>query len=335
MGSLALAAPFAEQSAFAQPAALTFPFPVAGTWADGPKYDRYLLPLGVWEAAGLPHVALEGEVQQSAWQLDAPKASLAEVVAPLRDQFRAAGYEVVLDCESRECGGFDFRFAIKVLPEPQMHVDLNEFRFLSFRRQGDAASLLVSRSGDAAFVQITTVTGSGGEAVVLPQTRPTAGGDGAETSPIAAGEPPSVTPEPPATPQIPTPDLAAALTDIGARLDAGISVGLDDLVFASGASSLEAGDYASLKALVAWLDQDASRKLFLVGHTDSSGALPANTALSGKRAEAVRMALIRNLGVKEDRVIARGVGPLSPRAGNNTEAGRQANRRVEAVPAGF
>jgi OOP family OmpA-OmpF porin len=132
-----------------------------------------------------------------------------------------------------------------------------------------------------------------------------------------------------------TPDKipVEAPADLEARLSAGLPVALDDLVFGSGAAALEARDYASLVALAAWLKADPGRKVTLVGHTDASGGLDANIALSRKRAEGVRQVLMTVHDVPPAQVSAEGVGPLAPRAGNDTEEGRRKNRRVEAVPA--
>ena len=72
----------------------------------------------------------------------------------------------------------------------------------------------------------------------------------------------------------------------------------------------------------------------LVGHTDMTGALDANIALSRRRAEAVRERLLRDHGLNRDRIDAQGAGWLAPRASNATKAGRAANRRVEVVVSG-
>jgi outer membrane protein OmpA-like peptidoglycan-associated protein len=53
--------------------------------------------------------------------------------------------------------------------------------------------------------------------------------------------------------------------------------------------------------------------------------------LSERRAEAAAQVLIDRYGVDRDRVTAKGVGFLAPRATNQTEEGRQKNRRVEVV----
>ncbi len=72
-------------------------------------------------------------------------------------------------------------------------------------------------------------------------------------------------------------------------------------------------------------------QVILVGHTDASGPLDMNVAVSRKRAESVVARLINVYGVPSAQVSAEGVGYLSPRASNLTDEGRHKNRRVEAV----
>ena len=64
------------------------------------------------------------------------------------------------------------------------------------------------------------------------------------------------------------------------------------------------------------------------GHTDSTGRIATNLALSQARAEAVVGALIRR-GVAANRMVAHGFGPNQPIATNSTRQGREKNRRVE------
>ncbi len=66
----------------------------------------------------------------------------------------------------------------------------------------------------------------------------------------------------------------------------------------------------------------------IVGHTDNIGSEAYNQRLSERRAEAVARYLERR-GVAAHRIHTEGRGELEPRASNDTEAGRQLNRRVE------
>ena len=67
------------------------------------------------------------------------------------------------------------------------------------------------------------------------------------------------------------------------------------------------------------------------GHTDNVGTAAYNDRLSKKRANSVRQYLIKNFGIKSSRLKATGYGLTKPIASNDTEEGRQKNRRVEAV----
>jgi OOP family OmpA-OmpF porin len=67
----------------------------------------------------------------------------------------------------------------------------------------------------------------------------------------------------------------------------------------------------------------------IIGHTDSRGSKSYNQKLSQKRAEAVVADLVAR-GVDAKQLSSKGEGELNPIATNDTEEGRQANRRIEA-----
>ncbi|MDD5524954.1 MAG: OmpA family protein, partial [Smithella sp.] len=67
------------------------------------------------------------------------------------------------------------------------------------------------------------------------------------------------------------------------------------------------------------------------GHTDNIASAAYNQKLSEKRANSVRQYLIDKFGIDGSRLTAVGYGLTKPAAGNDTEEGRQQNRRVEAV----
>jgi len=83
-----------------------------------------------------------------------------------------------------------------------------------------------------------------------------------------------------------------------------------------------------------YLTKNPTAKMFVVGHTDNVGGLDYNLALSQKRAQAVVAALTGKYKIAPARLVARGVGPLSPIASNREDAGRAKNRRVEMVDQG-
>ena len=68
----------------------------------------------------------------------------------------------------------------------------------------------------------------------------------------------------------------------------------------------------------------------ITGHTDSRGSAEYNQRLSEQRAKAVSWYLA-DAGVDSRRIVTEGRGEAQPRASNETEAGRQLNRRVEML----
>lgn len=67
------------------------------------------------------------------------------------------------------------------------------------------------------------------------------------------------------------------------------------------------------------------------GHTDNIASETYNQKLSEKRANSVRQYIIDKFGIDGSRLTAAGYGESKPVASNDTEEGRQKNRRVEAV----
>lgn len=278
------------------------------------------LAIGPWADGRVKSLTVQGPFVQSAWVLSGLDPDTARLTADLRQQFEAQGYDVLFSCQTADCGGFDFRYNAGILPAPEMYVDLGDFRYLVARKgQGEAAehlALVVSRSAGSGYVQLTRVG-----AVIT-------------TQPVVLTEPENLTPVVVAAPEAaaePSPVVAPA-DDLTARLDQGLPVVLEDLIFAPGSAQLEATDFASITAIATWLTARPEMRLVLVGHTDDIGSLEANVKVSRLRAEAVRQRLLFQAGIDPAQISAEGVGYLTPRQTNQTEEGRQNNRRVEAVP---
>ena len=266
----------------------------------------YQLPVGPFEESALPSLEIEGRLVQQAWRLEAQSITTLQILTPLRDQLQRDGYETLLDCSGRECGGFDFRFTTRVMPAPDMFVDLLDYRFMSLRQGGDGASsgyvsLLVSRIGVTAYVQVIHVAPQGSAGVSVKA-------DARESLPRTIGAQP----------------VAKSLLEQG-------HVILTDLNFQSGSSELGEGPFASLVDLAAFLKADAALRVALVGHTDTVGGLDPNIALSKRRARSVLERLVTAHDVPRAQLDAEGMGYLAPIAPNLDKAGREANRRVEAV----
>jgi outer membrane protein OmpA-like peptidoglycan-associated protein len=100
------------------------------------------------------------------------------------------------------------------------------------------------------------------------------------------------------------------------------------LFFDSGQSVLRPESIPELDRLATFLIKRPQMIIEIVGHTDNVGNDAANLKLSQERVNAVRDYLGTH-GVDVGRMKAIGKGEKAPKASNATEAGRQANRRVE------
>ncbi|EAR50636.1 OmpA domain protein [Oceanicola granulosus HTCC2516] len=277
-------------------AALTLDVPGETTRTLSRPLDTSPIATGPFDGASVPLRRPEGAVTLRAWRVEAAGLTTLQLLAPLRDQLEAAGYEVLFTCAARECGGFDFRFALEVLPAPDMHVGLGDYRYLSAQKGAEHLALLVSTTSRAGFVQLTRIAPEGAAAVSI---------DAAEAPAVTGG--------------------------LGAELEARGHVVLGDLDFETGSARLGPGSFASLDALARYLAAAPARRVVLVGHTDSQGSLAGNISLSRRRADQVRTRLIAEHGTDPAQLTADGVGYLAPVASNLTPEGREANRRVEAV----
>jgi outer membrane protein OmpA-like peptidoglycan-associated protein len=104
----------------------------------------------------------------------------------------------------------------------------------------------------------------------------------------------------------------------------------NELLFDSAAATLKPGAHRALDNLAQFLRKYPDRDIAIEGFTDSTGPKDANQRLSERRAAAVKEALVMR-GIESRRIEARGYGPAFPIASNDSETGRQLNRRVEIV----
>jgi outer membrane protein OmpA-like peptidoglycan-associated protein len=108
-------------------------------------------------------------------------------------------------------------------------------------------------------------------------------------------------------------------------------INLYGIYFDTGRSDLKPESAPALEQIAKLLSTRPALKLHVVGHTDNTGALPANMKLSSDRAASVVAALTGRHGVAAARLMAHGVGPVAPVASNATEEGKAKNRRVDLV----
>ncbi|MBL4767134.1 MAG: OmpA family protein, partial [Rhodobacteraceae bacterium] len=116
--------------------------------------DSYNLPTGPFAKGTVPARLLEGRMDRQTWRVGASDITTLQLMAPLREQVKAAGFTLLFECWDKTCGGFDFRFNTEIAPAPDMYVDVRNYRFLSaIRGEAEAISLLVSGNRSAAYLQ--------------------------------------------------------------------------------------------------------------------------------------------------------------------------------------
>ena len=125
--------------------------------------------------------------------------------------------------------------------------------------------------------------------------------------------------------------LQKELTDLQAKqTDRGMVLTLGDVLFDTGRAELKSGAFSTMDRLATFLRENPERTVAIEGHTDSVGGDAYNLALSDKRADSVRTALVSR-GIAGTRVTSKGMGESTPVANNATAEGRQRNRRVEII----
>jgi outer membrane protein OmpA-like peptidoglycan-associated protein len=111
-------------------------------------------------------------------------------------------------------------------------------------------------------------------------------------------------------------------------IEVGMTVRLNRIFFDFDKTNLRPESYPSLDKVVAFMDENPAIQIEIGGHTDSMGTDKYNINLSQGRADAVRQYLIQE-GIQKSRVISVGYGENKPEATNDSDEGRQTNRRVE------
>lgn len=115
------------------------------------------------------------------------------------------------------------------------------------------------------------------------------------------------------------------------RVGEGIKVTFDSgLLFDFDSAELRTEARTNLTEFSESMQQFEETNILIVGHTDAKGARSYNEQLSEDRAESAAAHLIER-GIAPSRLTTMGKGETEPVVSNDTEAGRQQNRRVEVA----
>ena len=103
------------------------------------------------------------------------------------------------------------------------------------------------------------------------------------------------------------------------------------ILFDVNSANIKPESYGVLKDIANVLTENATVKVKVIGHTDSDGDDAGNLALSKKRSESVKEALVRDFGIEKSRLETDGKGETLPVSPNTSAEGKANNRRVEFI----
>lgn len=286
---------------------------------DQATFDRVL---GELQTALPPVFSLDATLPKKP---DAPIAGPAEFTAVLADSGRVELRGRLVDESERaiveafakaQFGVKNVYVATRLDPELPDGWPVRVLAGLEALGQVEKGNLLVR----ADTVEVTGVTGSQQARARISQILSGKLGQG-QTFKVAVSYDKALDPQA----ALPTP--AQCLADVQQLLK------FKKISFTPGSAEIEAAAVGLVSSIADVLSQCPPMELEIAGHTDAQGSEDGNRALSQARAEAVLVALQgRRVDVSKMRAV--GYGEAYPIAENETDLGREANRRIEFTPFG-
>lgn len=114
------------------------------------------------------------------------------------------------------------------------------------------------------------------------------------------------------------------------KIEVGKPYTINDILYNTASAELSNRSKFVLKQFAKFLKENPTIKITIQGHTDNEGDDNKNLELSQKRAEGVKDYLT-SLGIKQDRMKARGFGETQPKSPNTSENNKAQNRRTDFV----
>jgi len=243
-----------------------------------------------------PHSSM---MLQQVWKIKNFSRTVDEIQKEIKNSLALNEYEIIFECDFKSCGGFKFRFNSNILNMPEMFVNLGNYKFLTAKainyEKSKFISYIISVGKNTGYIQINQF----GEEIEKNIKK--------EHSKNLSKS------------------LSANFNDNRG------SIILEGLKFKPGSADILESDLRILSDLANFLILNKKEKIILVGHTDASGPIKSNIKLSKDRAESVQKLFVKKFNVSPNQITIDGVGFLSPIASNNTEEGREQNRRVEVI----
>ena len=274
--------------------ALELPYSARLVLSDETDVKNISVEISAWDREkGISRLDLRGRTTTKVFQIDGTSLTLDQMLQPIITHLNDKQFSIELYCNTKVCGGFNFRKNLTVSNPPFMLVNVANYSVITAVKNSSAISLVASKLGNTIYLQILSI-GTTDNDLILQDQEPFKD------------------------------DYSSKLKEDGA-------VVLDDLIYRSGSADLGPGPFESLSALANFLKGTPSSSIILVGHSDAIGELRKNIELSRNRAQAVVDRLIKDYGIDQSRISAQGIGFLSPKTNNSTEKSRKKNRRVEAI----
>lgn len=120
------------------------------------------------------------------------------------------------------------------------------------------------------------------------------------------------------------PDMRHKLVETGTFSTTGI-------LFDVNSDKIQPQSFGTIQGIAQVLKENPAIKVRIVGHTDSDGEAVTNLQLSRKRAEAVKLGLVKEFGIDTSRLETDGKGESQPVADNSIKESKALNRRVEFI----
>ncbi|MEL6869286.1 MAG: OmpA family protein [Pseudomonadota bacterium] len=272
--------------------------------ATGPlkeKVDKQSLP---------PLLEGEGKVVSVTYRARERTVSALQIFRNFEDAFEQSGFRKIFSCDSdRECGK---EFVVQLYHYGDSARRGQHTYLSAATRKGERTRYFywsgrTSGASDSAVISLLVVQGVSQKfpAVVVLDVN--------ESDSIELGK------------------VAIDLNALGQAIRTSGRAVLDGILFDLDKTSLKPASADTVAIVAQFLQDNPDMAFFVVGHTDSTGDYAYNRTLSEARAKTVVDNLTTTHGIDASRLLAVGIGPVSPATTNATDNGRSVNRRVELV----
>jgi len=276
-------------------------------------YDQAMLPLGHADSDKQDHFSksehVAGKITRILYVAPAGKSG-QEVFRNFHNALSGAGFQTRFECAGGDgessCGGYDYANYLGTPLYDSLHARNLMIDVLgAFDGNVHAMTAHLERTVGNVDVSLLVSQSQNYPVGVLLQI--------VEARPMASGE---VTVDAKA--------MSQGLAQSG-------HIALYGVHFASDSAVLTKDSDRTLAEMAKLLKDQPTLKVYIVGHTDNSGAPMHNFSLSQQRAEAVAKTLATHYGIAPARLAAKGLASYAPVASNHSDAGKAQNRRVELV----